>query len=412
MYDNLILKIEKLVTDEKFKKLRDVYDRTTIFDILGISRDENRHSRFLEWLFNPKETHKLNDEPLKYLFRFLLREYYPEKINFSEKIKNDVILNKSKTSILVVDSQVEKNISTNNKNRVDIFIEGNIYCNDVGNNQNFILIIENKIDSIESKNQTLGYEHDLLDYPSVKSGESIPIMIYLTIDKSKKPTSDKFINITYQELVDNVIYPLFVSSKNQITKHYLNAYLNTLEKSLISEKIGGKLVMAIRPDTKSLLIELYKEHKEIFDSIFKENYSLIEDDSLKNNFDKMNEQEITRDNTRYNFLGVENIPKNRLVYMIVKQILVDNPNYSVYDLREVFKDIRKSKFIETDYEDSDRDKENGITRFFSNEEDIMEDKNGVKFTVSNQWGMDDNFRMIIKIAKSLGYDIEAITPSH
>lgn len=53
--------IEKQVLDlyktTAYQKLNAYYGQSTLFNVLGIERSENRHSAFLQWLLNPKSSH-------------------------------------------------------------------------------------------------------------------------------------------------------------------------------------------------------------------------------------------------------------------------------------------------------------------------------------------------------------------
>ncbi len=61
--------IEKQVLDlyktTAYQKLNAYYGQSSLFNVLGIERSENRHSAFLQWLLNPKSSHGLGDSPLK-----------------------------------------------------------------------------------------------------------------------------------------------------------------------------------------------------------------------------------------------------------------------------------------------------------------------------------------------------------
>ena len=52
-----------------YQQLKTYYARTTIFNVLGIERNENRFSAFICWLLNTNGSHGLGDEPLKKLLR-------------------------------------------------------------------------------------------------------------------------------------------------------------------------------------------------------------------------------------------------------------------------------------------------------------------------------------------------------
>jgi len=52
---------------EIFRKLQLYYSRRSVFDIVGVSRKEDTHSRLLGWLLNPDESHNLGAQPLRRL---------------------------------------------------------------------------------------------------------------------------------------------------------------------------------------------------------------------------------------------------------------------------------------------------------------------------------------------------------
>ena len=65
MSEQLILDFYKLPA---FQKLSAYYMQSTVFNVLGVERSENRHSAFLAWLLNPKSSHGLNDSARTFLW--------------------------------------------------------------------------------------------------------------------------------------------------------------------------------------------------------------------------------------------------------------------------------------------------------------------------------------------------------
>ena len=49
----------------KYRELDAYYRRKSNFEVLGIQRNETRHSRFVAWLLNPSEAHGLGTFGLK-----------------------------------------------------------------------------------------------------------------------------------------------------------------------------------------------------------------------------------------------------------------------------------------------------------------------------------------------------------
>lgn len=57
--------------NQMYQELKAYYGKTTLFNILKIERNENRHSAFLAWLLDENGSHGLGEEPLKRFMRLL-----------------------------------------------------------------------------------------------------------------------------------------------------------------------------------------------------------------------------------------------------------------------------------------------------------------------------------------------------
>ena len=58
-----------MYNDSTYQELKAYYEKTTIFNVLGVERSETRHSAFLCWLLNANASHGLGGEPMKKLLR-------------------------------------------------------------------------------------------------------------------------------------------------------------------------------------------------------------------------------------------------------------------------------------------------------------------------------------------------------
>ena len=76
-------KYDKLLKDVDFDNLDLGLKNPNIFQILRISKTEIRHSNFLAWLLDPKESHKLGDIFLK---RFLREVFSSEKFQDLDQV--------------------------------------------------------------------------------------------------------------------------------------------------------------------------------------------------------------------------------------------------------------------------------------------------------------------------------------
>ena len=64
-------RVLSLLSSKAFAQLKALYDQTTLFNVIGSERSENRHSAFLCWLLNPNSSHGLGTEPLKLFLRLV-----------------------------------------------------------------------------------------------------------------------------------------------------------------------------------------------------------------------------------------------------------------------------------------------------------------------------------------------------
>lgn len=230
--------IIEFYNDPDFQRLNSYYNRTTIFNILNIERRELSHSAFLKWLFDINGSHNLNDEPLKKLLRHIANADDCKNIlNETEKIKVDNVIN----AFLIGDYTIKDfNIETeksvvgceNKGGRIDIFAKFGIFKKKDESNKNteekeleknIVLVIENKIDASESNNQTTIYS----EWVKEKYKGYIPILIFLN-PNGEYCSSNEFITISYQDILEYVIEPLLNMEMNDDTKIILEDYIVNL----------------------------------------------------------------------------------------------------------------------------------------------------------------------------------------
>ncbi len=71
--DTIKSEIIKFYNDPLYQELKAYYGKTTLFNVLKIERNENRHSAFLAWLLDENGSHGLGEEPLKRFMRLLAK---------------------------------------------------------------------------------------------------------------------------------------------------------------------------------------------------------------------------------------------------------------------------------------------------------------------------------------------------
>lgn len=240
---------------KEYQELQQVIGQKTVFSILNIERNENRHSSFLCWLLNNNESHGLGDIPLKKLLRL-----YATKVDTEVKLQ----LLSGNYTVCITEICTEKTID--NKRRIDIWAKLSL----VGTKQvqPLALIIENKIDSKEHGNQTKAY-HDWWENKSERLDKEIPVEIFLTPYEDDVPSCQSFVNISYTELLKNVILPLAENKMSDTARLLLSDYIRTLSEPGLTDSKEEKNYSTIvnykdiDNEYKDLLSGLVNEHTNL-----------------------------------------------------------------------------------------------------------------------------------------------------
>lgn len=227
----------------EFQKLSAYYMQSTVFNMLGIQRSENRHSAFLAWLLNPNASHSLKEMPLRKFLALTASKADDEWKCYYDQVRQHLIagdfqLNvdcvKTEQSIVglanenlaglngIIEKTDNGQFKKDNQNRFDIWILAHITFTDEQDcerNWTIPIVIENKIYSSEGdagdieKAQTMRYHRAMGVLKEIVCNDNYyqPLLIFLTPSDAKKgPTAPSFIHLTYQDLLDYVIQPCAV----------------------------------------------------------------------------------------------------------------------------------------------------------------------------------------------------------
>lgn len=221
LYSNLLI-------DSDFEKLELMRNQPNIFEILGVSHFEIRHSHFLAWLFDPKGNHGIGDYFLK---RFLLDIVKDDRADFNvlqihDLLQNNIIIHREKFNI-------------------DILIEFD----------KTIIVIENKIHASEGGDQLQRYKNSVLKhYPNKK-----PVFVYLTKYGNEASMNDTYIECSYQNHILNYLNELVKYKRESLQEHvliYIKDYINNLNNNVMKQSEANVLAEKI-----------YRQHQELFDFI-------------------------------------------------------------------------------------------------------------------------------------------------
>ncbi len=386
--------LTKAIFDIKRSKSFIFYNNYHVGNIFGItktSRSELMHSNFIAWSLSPNSSHSLHFFPLLQLItslEFLIKK--PD--NIKSRLDIDVI-RKFYDESFIVDANVKREA-----NHVDILITIKT------KEKTLPILIENKVDSPENGkhgDQTKVYfdwgEKEYAD----KTKYFDPIYIFLFPEYKSKviQKEEKYIRMTYQELVDNVIEPSMHNCGDMNSKNNYRAYLQCLSFQADNEK--GEYSMATSSEERTILDNFIKENKSLLLLVWKK---IHEDGDIDDKaFDEM--MSTFKDYSTYIFEG-KAFSKSRLVLAVVKKYVDDNPSITYSDLKAAFPDNligNKKGVIKLDSEVSDKDKGiGGHKRYFVDDPISVGSE---KVLVCTQWKKDNITVFIDHVVNKFGYDI-------
>ncbi len=220
-----------LLNDVHFDRIELGLKTTNIFEILGISRAEIRHSNFLGWLLDPNEGHGLREFVLKRVLRDLFMD---ERVSGLNSIDADILDYKN----------VEIRREWQNIDLLIILPE-------------IVVCIENKVDSKEHSDQLNRYRKIIEEHYTEKKHK---IFVYLTPEGDQPETDfENYIPYSYIRFADiiNNLMEVNNDTLNSKTNNYISDYLTILKRTIMQNDILNELA-----------IKLYKTHKTTLDFIF------------------------------------------------------------------------------------------------------------------------------------------------
>lgn len=203
-----------------------------IFEILGVSSYEIRHSNFLAWLLTPGESHQLGDVFLKWFLKDLFSDGVVPWINEFE-----------------VDGINTKNIVVYREfNYIDILIE----------HDDFVIIIENKFGSKEHSDQLKKYKNLIDDKFNNKNKAYVFLTPTGEVPESQED-SDCYISISYEIIIQNLERILHID-KDSISPKIINIledYISSIRRKVMRDDQAVQIAH-----------EIYKNHRRALEFIF------------------------------------------------------------------------------------------------------------------------------------------------
>ena len=252
-----IAMISRFYQSAEYHRLKALQERNTFIDIFGKSRSETIHSALIAWLFKNKEFQTLPEPSVLFLLRLAAKNADLQKGNtkredlFPDDCWQQVITNNFHINAQTIDANTEQSVD---KGRVDIEVSFEVA--NVPNINKIRICIENKVDSNEHDEQCKKYyEH----YSKSKDSSFKTIYLFLSPVKPQQLSDRHFIKLTYQELLDEVIYPIqrYSEKYSENTQFYLREYINTITS------IKTDNILAMSEEYTELLKKFYNNNEDI-----------------------------------------------------------------------------------------------------------------------------------------------------
>ena len=278
-----------LLNSKAFGRLNAFYHQTTLFNVIGAERSENRHSAFIAWLLNPESSHGLGTVPIKLFLRLVAT------LKWGRQTFGNVLYRKVLAGNYEVDfvEPVETEKCLGNKNdRIDIWMVLRLTYEEDGIEvcQSFPLVIENKIYSSEGRNQTKRYHDLMIKYISSisKSGDTFKPIGILLSPEGKKPDCSQFTSMTYQELLDYVLEPVSMMISSSDGRSFVESYIRNLSKTAEGQDYSP---IAISETERSLIKDVYNVDPALLDSLLAAVFGSKVDGVLNGNADSLENED-------------------------------------------------------------------------------------------------------------------------
>lgn len=342
----IVTQLSEFYNDNSYAELRRIYMTKSFPEILSIDRREMSHSAFLAWLFNNEEAHGLGNFPIKQLLKILvLRDLQQNRKRHDKQYRRQTSTEKIASAILNENIQVremkislERQVNTGKqRGRLDILIDGEVNIFNVSgkpDNRKIHIIIENKIYSKEHNCQTQHYFNSKIKEFKKKD---ICLFVYLTtltkneVDSLSEPQchSKEFIQINYQDLLDNILEPALEQPISSRSKFIIEEYIHCLSLPALSinnSNYNPSTIMATSKKITNMLNDFWNKHETFLTAVLNTLVNTTDDQDVKEKL-KPALEAITvnkrrkKDKTHYEFAKKSANGKYALIYAVISEVL-------------------------------------------------------------------------------------------
>lgn len=312
-----INRIRELITSyhKSVSQIKRYYERQSYMGLLNVGRKEQPHSSFIKWLFSSSTFNQNSaDSPIMHLLDIAV-----QRANQQKKIGDNNAISISLSDSIygrlfsISSTSCSLEVVIDNR-RCDIIIR----CKIKDSERDLNICIENKVLSSEHTSQTEAY----VKYYSSKNENADWLFLFLTpissaelddyfsLSKKERCTSEKFIQINYQDLLDYVLEPLINSvDKNSQAYFILDDYINTLRYPVKEENDKKRTIMAIGEKETKLLNDFWEGNHELIELAleamsFNKNLDKDVRNKAKAAYKSMTSLQTARDSTKFVIIDV------------------------------------------------------------------------------------------------------------
>jgi hypothetical protein len=219
--------------DPEFHIIERWMSRLNLFEAVGATRSEQRHSNFLAYVLSPNRPHGLHTRPLAAVLRAILTSL--------PRTKRPIM------TLELIAGELDDAIIYRERDNIDILIELP--------NLKLVVAIENKVDAGEADGQLERYAERLKSaFPDYRR-----LLVFLT-PAGSQPSHGLYVSYSYTELAE-VLESLTTDTFEPVpedTKLIIRHYVDMVRRHIVeNEQLG------------TLALRLYERHKEAFEFIFK-----------------------------------------------------------------------------------------------------------------------------------------------
>ena len=269
-----------------YEYLQKYYKIEDIASIYGVSKYEIKHSNVLSWILNPKAGEAIDYLPIRNLLKLIQgkNSYY--------EFFNTLDLNIARIDKVTIQRE---------KYNIDLLITLRI------NNENYVIVIENKLEALIHDNQLEVYK------AKVEKVYSNYKKLYVFLHPGINPVSEKeandnqYVTITYQDVYDYILKALLEFSTDSKVKLIVSFYIHSLccydSNNLIGLAVTDEerkalenlfadaqilsMIESLCNNVKNEYTDYYKHNKSAFIKIFNKYLHIIEDETLRAEIEKV-----------------------------------------------------------------------------------------------------------------------------